>query len=113
LFTPPDKYDLGLLEKLKIRWENTVAVLLVEQLSKTEYLCGNKFTLADICLTWTLLVSERLGWHEKYPSITQYLNRIRKRPAFKKLFPVALEPISIPKKKTTRAIYITITDCHF
>jgi glutathione S-transferase len=99
LFTPPDKYDYGLIEKLKLKWENTVAVLLVDQLSKTPYLTGNNFTLADITMVFILLTSERMGWHEKYPAINKYVERVRKRDAFKKTFPMPLEPINLPVNK--------------
>jgi glutathione S-transferase len=41
-----------------------------------------------------------MGWNEKYPAINKYLARIKKRPAFKKIFSVPFEPIILsPKKK--------------
>jgi glutathione S-transferase len=79
-----------------------VAALIVDQLSKTSYICGNNFTLADIILSFTLLISERMGWNEKYTLINKYLARIKKRSAYKKMFPLPLEPIVMPspgKKK--------------
>ena len=58
---------------------------LERTLSKNDYLVGNRFSAADICvsygLTWMQLWPEFGAAFAKYPSIARYLARLGARPA--------------------------------
>ncbi|WNC70837.1 glutathione S-transferase family protein [Thalassotalea psychrophila] len=58
---------------------------LVKHLKTNEYLCGNKFTIADIAIGMALNFGERIGLADNYkPEIKAYLTRLQARPAFKR-----------------------------
>ncbi|MFT7128203.1 MAG: glutathione S-transferase [Gammaproteobacteria bacterium] len=47
------------------------------------YLCGNRFTIADIAVTYALYLGRSLGLDERYkPNCKRYLEEMTKRPAF-------------------------------
>ena len=46
----------------------------------------NRFTIADIDISYALHLGETLGIDERYkPQVRDYLNRMRERPAFQKV----------------------------
>jgi len=51
-----------------------------------EFLCGGRFTIADICVSYSLLLANTLGLDKKFgpfkPQTKAYLERLRQRPAF-------------------------------
>jgi len=48
-----------------------------------EYLCAGRFTLADICVVFALLLGVTFGFDKEYkPQTKAYLKRITARPAF-------------------------------
>ena len=48
-----------------------------------EYLCDERFTMADIAIGYALLLGELQGFSERYtPEVTAYLRRLKSRPAF-------------------------------
>jgi glutathione S-transferase len=50
-----------------------------------EYLCANRFTVADIAVHYALYLGESLGLHERYgPNCRGYLDRLKKREAFQR-----------------------------
>lgn len=53
-----------------------------------EYIAGDTFTLADICLATTLLFAQRAGaTFEKYPNLAKYAARMSERPCIKDTWP--------------------------
>ena len=51
-----------------------------------EYLVDNRFTIADIDITYALHLGETLKIDERYkPQVRDYLKRMRERPAFQKV----------------------------
>lgn len=53
-------------------------------LKNADYLCGNKFTIADICVGYALYLASLIGLEEDLPELTRhYLNRLTDRAAFK------------------------------
>jgi len=57
-----------------------------------EYLVDNRFTVADIAITFALHLGEVLKINERYsPVINDYLKRMRDRPAFKKVASIGVE----------------------
>ncbi len=52
-----------------------------------QYLCANRFTIADICIVYVLVLAKSLGIEEAFtPNILRYWTHITERPAFKKAF---------------------------
>jgi len=98
LFSPPDKYNPDFYEGLRKKWDTSVGSVLDKALENQEWLLGNKVSLADICLGFTLVVSGRMGWNDKYPNLSSYVSRLTQRPAFLKVNPQPLDPIVPPKK---------------
>ncbi len=50
-----------------------------------EYLCADRFTIADICVGYALYLAETLGFREGFkPNTEQYYARITARPAFQR-----------------------------
>lgn len=50
-----------------------------------EYLCDNRFTIADIAVGYALFFGDLMGLSKDYsPQVTDYLARLKERPAFKK-----------------------------
>lgn len=51
-----------------------------------EYLCDNRFTIADIAIAYALLFGQLLGLDKDYtPQVKDYLERMKARPAFQKV----------------------------
>jgi glutathione S-transferase len=56
-----------------------------EPLDTQQYLCGDRFTAADVSVGYALRLGRYLGMDEMYkPQITGYLERLEKRPAFQR-----------------------------
>ena len=54
-------------------------------LQDADYLCANRFTVADICVGYALALADSLGFREKFkPKTEEYLQRLEARPAFQK-----------------------------
>ena len=57
-----------------------------------EYLVADKFTIADIAITFALYFGELLNLSEQYtPQVADYLQRMKARPAFQKIQPMGKE----------------------
>lgn len=67
-----------------------------------EYLCGGRFTIADIAITYALYLGESLGLAQFYePQTLDYLQRMKARPVFRKVEPIGedqcpFKPIPFP-----------------
>lgn len=56
---------------------------LTRALASREWLCADRFTMADLCVGYALLFAEALGLDRKFsPEITSYRERLVSRPAF-------------------------------
>lgn len=52
-----------------------------------QYLCAGRFTIADICIVYVLVLAKSLGIEEAFtPNILRYWNHITERAAYKKAF---------------------------
>lgn len=64
-------------------WKRLVKV--EERLDGREYLCADRFTVADICVGFALVLSEAVGLDEGVPdSLKSYRERLTQRPAFQR-----------------------------
>eukprot|EP01119_Soliformovum_irregulare_P013278 TRINITY_DN351_c12_g1_i1.p1 TRINITY_DN351_c12_g1~~TRINITY_DN351_c12_g1_i1.p1 ORF type:complete len:373 (+),score=69.18 TRINITY_DN351_c12_g1_i1:174-1292(+) len=77
-----------LLEDAKARWDEDVVPEYERQLRYRTYITGDTFSAADIMVGWTLYTASLLNWfdREQSPILTQYYDRLTKRPAFHKTF---------------------------
>jgi glutathione S-transferase len=54
-------------------------------LNNHDYLCDNRFTIADIAVGYALFLGTQLGLSKQYePQVNAYLSRLTSRPAFKR-----------------------------
>ena len=50
-----------------------------------DFLCANRFTMADIAVHFALYLGERLGLDKRYkPNTLRYLHALKQRPAFRR-----------------------------
>ena len=67
------------------RWFVARLKLLEQTLGEREYLCSDRFTIADICVSYALFLAKSLGIDEAYkPNITRWTDMLFEREAFKK-----------------------------
>ena len=67
------------------KWFWKRLVKLEQRLQTREYLCADRFTVADICCGYALILAENVGLDEEVPaSLKAYLARLKGRDAFKR-----------------------------
>ena len=67
------------------RWFVSRCKLLETALEEKLSLCSNRFTIADICVSYAFVVAESLGIHQAFkPNIKRYTEMLFEREAFKK-----------------------------
>jgi glutathione S-transferase len=81
--------DKGLQEAghayAKWYWKRLVKV--EQRLEGREFLCGDRFTVADICVGYALILSASVGLDEGVPeSLKAYRERLTSRPAYQRAF---------------------------
>ena len=77
------------------RWFVSRLKLLEKSLDKREYLCSNRFTLADICVSYAINLAEVLGIEQAFkPNIKRWSDNLFSRPAFIKSKSYKYEPES-------------------
>jgi len=56
-----------------------------EATADRDYLCANRFTIADVCVAYAIVLASELDITEVFtPNVRRYWDRIRERPAFQK-----------------------------
>ncbi len=64
-------------------WKRLVKV--EQRLAGREYLCGDRFTVADICVGYALILSQSVGLDEGVPeSLKAYRERLTARPGYQR-----------------------------
>jgi glutathione S-transferase len=67
------------------KWFHKRLVKVEERLAGREYLCGDRFTVADICVGYALILSQSVGLDEGVPeSLKAYRARLLERPALQR-----------------------------
>ena len=75
------------------RWFVSRLKLLEESLNNKEYLCSDRFTLADICVSYAINLAEALGIEQAFkPNIKRWSENLFSRPAFIKSKNYKYEP---------------------
>ena len=67
------------------RWFVSRCKLLETTLEDREFLCSDRFTIADICVSYAFVVAESLGINQAFkPNIKRYTDMLFEREAFKR-----------------------------
>ena len=75
------------------RWFVSRLKLLESSLEDREYLCSNRFTIADICVSYAINLAKSLGIHQAFkPNIKRWTDMLFEREAFKKATTYKFEP---------------------
>ena len=65
------------------RWFVSRLKLLESELENKEYLCSNRFTIADICVSYAINLASALGIKEAFkPNISRWTETLFNREAF-------------------------------
>lgn len=79
------------------RWFHKRLVKLEQRLADREYLCADRFTVADICCGYALVLAETVGLDDGVPeSLKAYRRRLTSRPGYRDA--VAREMKNAPKQ---------------
>ena len=66
------------------RWFLSRLRHVTRALQDREWLCAGRFTMADVCVGYALLLAQTLGLAHKFsPEVTAYWDRLTARPAFR------------------------------
>lgn len=81
--------DKGLEEagRSYAKWFHKRLVKVEQRLEGRAYLCADRFTVADICVGYALILAENIGLDEGVPqALKDYRARLTARPAFQRAF---------------------------
>lgn len=89
--TPPEKRDAASIEEGRVKSNQLAADILERSLAKKAYVCGEKFTMGDIPVgcevqRWMRVPIER----PRLRAVEAWFERLRERPAFRKIVDVPL-----------------------
>lgn len=91
---PPERRSQQVVEDYR-KWYLARLKRLNEHLSERQYLCDERFTIADIAVGYALYLGKGLGLEADYePQVRDYLERLMARPAFQRAEPVGAGPDS-------------------
>lgn len=83
-FESPERQQPQLVDDYS-RWFLSRLKVVDKQLEHNPYLCGERFTLADIAVGYALLLAEYIGLAQSLKPQTQdYLQRLKSRPALQR-----------------------------
>jgi glutathione S-transferase len=69
------------------KWFHKRLIKVEERLHSREYLCADRFTVADICVGYALILAQSVGLDEGVPeSLKAYRERLTARPAYERAF---------------------------
>lgn len=82
--TPEEKRNHSLVDSCRRKFDIS-ANILSSLLADRQYVCGDKFTAADCVVgynVWWASVIQGGSLLQEYPVLTEYLERLKARPAF-------------------------------
>ena len=69
------------------KWFHKRLVKVEQRLQGREYLCADRFTVADICVGYALILAQNVGLDDGVPdSLKAYRDRLTARPSYKRAF---------------------------
>lgn len=82
-YESPSRLQPQIVEDYK-KWFNSRIRCIETELENKEYLCANKFTIADICVGYALFLAKDINIDDKFgPNTRAYLSRLTARTGFK------------------------------
>lgn len=67
------------------KWFHARLKTLEGRLAGADFLCAGRFTAADVCVGYALLLASHLGLDDRFkPAVSAYWQRLRERPAFRR-----------------------------
>ncbi|WP_379921146.1 glutathione S-transferase family protein [Erythrobacter sp. R86502] len=81
--------DKGLAEAghAYAKWFHKRLIKIEQRLAQREYLCADRFTVADICVGYALILAERVGLDEGVPAaIKEYRARLTGRASYQRAY---------------------------
>ena len=67
------------------KWFHKRLIKVEQRLEGREFLCADRFTVADICVGYALILAESVGLDEGVPqSLKEYRTRLTERPAYQR-----------------------------
>lgn len=82
---PADKRRPEVVERSRPVWGHA-AKFLERCLSGRPYLVGDKFSAADICVGYDLMLAQQAGLLDGHETLKDYTHRLTERPAFKRAY---------------------------
>jgi len=81
-YEPEDRRQPQVVDDYK-KWFYSRLRAVEAALEHGDYLCADRFTIADICVGYALHLAQAIGLDEKFgPGTSAYLKRLSKRPGF-------------------------------
>jgi len=74
------------LKEMKAEWDTQVVLELEHAVEKNLFICGKKFSGADIMVGWSVYFAHTIGWLDGHPILESYLQRLRGITSFYKAF---------------------------
>lgn len=69
------------------KWFHKRLIKVEQRLETREFLCADRFTVADICVGYALILAQSVGLDEGVPdSLKAYRERLTARPAYRRAF---------------------------
>jgi len=73
--------------KAYAKWFHKRLVKIERRLERREFLCADRFTVADICVGYALILAQNVGLDDGVPdSLKEYRERLTSRDAYKRAF---------------------------
>lgn len=85
-FRPEEKRDNVMIDLCFKKWGEVVAPYLSGLLGEQDFLCGERFSLADVMVGYDLFFALELDLLEESPNLEVYVERITEREGFQKAF---------------------------
>jgi len=83
---PENFRDPKIPPQKKKAWDSGAAEATERLIGDKKYVIGDKFTIADIVLGYSLDLGSTTGFLKGHPKLEAYINRLKERDAFKKTY---------------------------
>eukprot|EP01111_Echinosteliopsis_oligospora_P014443 TRINITY_DN5444_c0_g1_i1.p1 TRINITY_DN5444_c0_g1~~TRINITY_DN5444_c0_g1_i1.p1 ORF type:complete len:362 (+),score=70.09 TRINITY_DN5444_c0_g1_i1:144-1229(+) len=84
-----NKRDSLTLNVLQNEWEDQISKEFEKELKDSVFICGDRFTGADIMCGWCVYFASTIGWLDNHPILQAYLNRLKTVVSFQRAFSAA------------------------
>lgn len=82
---PKEEQNVEALKEMKAEWEQIV-LEFKKAIADEPYICGKRFSGADIMCGWSVYFADTIGWLEGHDDLLAYLSRLRGLSSFQKSF---------------------------